>query len=165
MFEISQLVVYGGHGVCSIIATEERVVDRKFVSYYVLEPLSQPGTRFLIPSHNPTALSKIRYPLEGEALLQILSAPSNEVSWLPDDNRRKQLYRQIIASGDASALVGMLRILEERKRLQMETGRKIHICDENFMRDAYKMLCGEICVVLHIPQSDVMNYLQQFLHG
>ncbi len=165
MFEVSQLVVYGGHGVCKIVATEDRVVDRKSVCYFVLEPLSQPRTRFLIPNHNPAALSRLRCPLKKEALISILSDPRKSTQWFPDDNRRKQLYRQILASGDAAALVGMLRLLEEHKQAQAETGRRIHICDENFMRDAYKILGDEVCVVLQIPQPEVMNYLRQYLHG
>ena len=163
MFEVSQLVVYGGHGVCCVIGIEERVVDRRPVSYFVLEPVTQPGTRFFIPSHNQIALSKVRYLLEREQLLAILDDPVSEQVWLPDDNRRKQLYRQIIASNDATAIFGMLCVLEQRKQLQMETGRKIHICDENFMRDAYKILCSELCVVLQIPQADVMHFLRQYL--
>lgn len=163
MYQVSQLVVYGIHGVCRIVQMEDRVVDRKNVSYYVLEPTLQPGTRFLIPSHNPAALAKIRPLLGKSQLLSMLSDASLQQDWIQDENRRKQLYRQIITSGDALALIGLLRMLEVHKRAQEEAGRKIHQCDENFMRDAYKVLSGELCAVLEIPERDVPGYLHRHL--
>lgn len=159
MYQVSQLVVYGIHGVCRILQMEDRVVDRQKVSYYVLEPLSQPGTRYLIPSHNPAALAKMRPLLEKEQLLSMLNDAGAQQTWVQDENRRKQLYRQIITSGDAAALIDMLRLLQLHKQAQAEAGRKIHICDENFMRDAQKVLSGEISAVLEIPDKDVPAYL------
>ena len=159
MYQISQLVVYGSHGVCRIVDTEERVIDRKTVSYFVLEPLAQPGTNYLIPSQSPTALAKIRPLLEKEQMLEILQTTVNRQDWLPDDNRRKQLYRQILSAGDVTALLGMLRTLQTYKEHQQSIGKRLHICDDNFMRDAYKLLSGEICVLLHISESEARVYL------
>lgn len=161
MFQVSQLVVYGAHGVCRILQMEDRVVDRQNVSYYVLEPVTQPGTRYLIPSHNPAAVAKMRPLLEKEQLLAMLSRDTAQPAWIPDENRRKQLYRQVITSGDAGTLIGMLHLLEEHKRTQAEAGRKLHLCDENFMRDAQKVIGGEISAVLEIPEKDVPAYLRQ----
>lgn len=161
MFEVSQLVLYSGHGLCSIVGMEDRVVDRKPVSYYVLEPISQPGTKFYVPSHNPAALAKMRHPLQKDRLIAILSENCSDLAWVPDENRRKQLYRQILASGDASSMTGMLRLLELHRKVQLEAGRKIHICDENFMRDASKILSAEISVVLQLSQEESIAYLHK----
>ena len=90
MYHLSQLVVYGSHGVCRILKTEQRVVDRKQVEYYVLEPLAQPGTQYLIPSQNAAALAKIRPLLEKDALLSLLSKKVTMDGWVKDENRRKQ---------------------------------------------------------------------------
>lgn len=161
MFEVSQLVLYSGHGICCIVGTEDRVVDRKPVSYYVLEPVTQPGTKFFVPSHNPAALAKMRHPLEKDRLIAILSDSSSDLSWVSDENRRKQLYRQILSSGDATSMIGMLRLLEQHRKTQIEAGRKIHICDENFMRDASKILSAEISLVLQLSQEESTACLQR----
>lgn len=163
MFRISQLVVYGIHGVCRIVQMEERTVDRQRVSYFVLEPLSQPGTRYLIPSHNPAALAKLRPLLDKEQLIGMLRTVPTEQDWIADENRRKQYYRQIITSGDAGGLISMVYCLEKHKQLQAEAGRKLHMCDENFLRDAQKVLSGEISVVLEISEGEIPEYLRPIL--
>ena len=165
MYRVSQLVVYGIHGVCRIVQMEERTVDRQVVSYYVLEPLSQPGSRYLIPSHNQAALAKLRPLLDRESLERMLRTASSAQSWIPDENRRKQYYRQIITSGDAAALLGMLYCVERYKQSQAEAGKKLHLCDENFLRDAEKVLSGEIAVVLDIPEREVPGYIRTVFHA
>ena len=160
MYQISQLVIYGSHGVCTIVDVEDRVIDRKTVSYFVLEPVSQPGTHYLIPTQNPTALAKIRPLLTSEQLLSMLTDKSTDQQWVPEDNRRKQLYRQIISSGDVGSIVGMLRVLQAYKLQQDAIGKRLHICDDNFMRDAYKLLSGEICAVLGVGQAEALTYLE-----
>ena len=159
MYGILQLVVYGSHGVCRILKTEERVVDRKRVKYYVLEPLAQPGTQYLIPSGNPAALAKIRPLLDQDVLTALLNKRVDMENWIPDENRRKQQYRTIISSGDADAQICMLRMLQQYQVQQGKIGKKIHICDDNFMRDVQKVLSGEIAVVLDIPVKDAMQQL------
>ena len=45
MFQVGNQVLYGMHGVCTIIDVEERVIDHKKIQYFVLEPTEQQGTR------------------------------------------------------------------------------------------------------------------------
>ena len=52
MFEINDYVSYGVHGVCRIINKEVKVLNKKRVEYYVLEPLDQSGARLYIPVNN-----------------------------------------------------------------------------------------------------------------
>lgn len=163
MYQVCQMVVYGSHGVCRIVQMEERTVDRQNLSYYVLEPLAQPGTRYLIPSHNPAALAKLRPLLSKEHMTDLLRSAPDAKDWISDENRRKQHYRQIITSGDAGALITMVQCLEKHKQVQAEAGRKLHLCDENFLRDAQKVLSGEISVVMNIPEKDVPAYIGQLL--
>jgi CarD family transcriptional regulator len=160
MYQVSQLVVYGVHGVCRITHMEERRVDRQMVNYFVLEPLSQPGSQYLIPCGNPAALAKMRPLLEKQQLLALLRGDLNEEPWIPNENLRKQYYRQILNSGDVAALIGMLHCLETYKQTQLEAGRRLHICDENFLRDVKKVLSGEISMVLDIPESEIPDYIQ-----
>lgn len=80
MYEVSPLVVYGMHGVCRIVDTESRTVDLKTVSYFVLEPLAQAGTRFYLPCHNSAALAKLRSLISLERLQNILRDAERELT-------------------------------------------------------------------------------------
>lgn len=165
MYEVGQLVVYGMHGVCRIIELEEKKIDRKLVSYFVLEPLEQPGTRYYVPSQNEAALKKIRPLMDKESLLAILSAEDGADAWIADENRRKQYYRELIGSVDSAAMIRMVQALHRHKAALAESGRKFHLCDENFLRDAQRVLGAELSLVLQIPVSDVPAYMENVMQS
>jgi RNA polymerase-interacting CarD/CdnL/TRCF family regulator len=58
------------------------------------------------------------------------------------------------------AMIDMVRCLRIHRRQQMEQGRKFHQCDENFLRDAQKILSTEISMVMEIPGDQMETYLQ-----
>ena len=165
MLQVGSQIVYGIHGVCSIIDVEERKVDRKKVEYFVLEPREQPGARFYVPVHNTAALSKLRPLLTPEELEALLaSEDAHRDYWIADENQRKQQYRELINGGDRAMLISMIRSLNQHKENQLAAGRKFHLCDENFLRDAQKLLRSEFSLVLGIPQAEVSDYIQKKLY-
>ncbi len=161
MYEISQLVVYGIHGVCRISDIEQRLVDHKQISYYVLQPLAQTSANFYIPCHNPVATAKMRPLLSKEEIETILITANSDGDWIPDENRRKQHYRQLVTASDPYALVRMVRCLYRQREQLRDTGRKLHLCDENFLRDAEHTLCKEFSLVLQVPEADVPEMLRK----
>ncbi len=164
MYQAGQKVAYGAHGVCSILGLEERIVDRKPIAYFVLQPLEQPDSRYYIPAHNEHALAKMRPLMEKDALLALLSSDEiRKTEWIEDENRRKQAYRQLITSLDMEALIRMIHALRIHRTKLTEAGRKIHLCDENFLRDAQKMLRTELQIVLEIPSNELEAYLQKLI--
>lgn len=164
MLQLGSLVVYGIHGVCTIADVEQRTVDRKKVEYFVLTPKDQPQARFYVPTHNQAALSKLRPLLTREALEALFTSEETyKECWIQDENLRKQRYKEMINAGDRAALISMIRSLHKHKESQLAAGRKFHLCDENFLRDAQKLLASEFSMVLGIPQSDVAGYIESKL--
>ena len=164
MFSVGNRVVYGMHGVCDILETKEQIVDRKTVTYLVLEPLGLPGTRYMVPTHNPAALGKLKRILTREQMEQLLDSPVvREDFWIREEAQRKQTYRELIGSGNREKLMGMVPTLYRHKAEQAAAGRKVHQCDENFLRDAEKLLAGEIAFVFNITQEQAKAYLRQKL--
>ena len=160
MYQVGDRVVYGIHGVCQILDLEERTVDRKKIKYFALEPINQPGTRYFVPSENPAALAKLRHIISREDLEQLLaSSDIRHNCWIADENQRKQRYRELINSSDRVALLQMINTLHHHKKAQAELGRKFHLCDENFLRDAEKLLTAEFSLVLGIAPSEVEGYI------
>lgn len=164
MYQCGDQVIYGSHGVCLISDLEERVIDKKRVQYFVLQPLGSAGSRFYVPAHNPAALAKLRPILSKEAMLQLLRSESiRQDCWNPDETMRKMTYRELISSCDREALLRMVNTLHRHRRECLEQGRKFHLCDENFLRDAQRILSAELSVVLEIPASEVPAYVQHIL--
>lgn len=160
MYQIGDQVIYGSHGVCQIMGTEERTVDRKKIRYLVLEPVDQTGARFYVPAENPAALAKLRHVLDKGSLERLLqSAEIRQDCWIPDENQRKQRYRELIISADREELLKMIHTLHIHKKQQIEAGRKFHLCDETFLRDAEKLLNAEFSLVLGIQPSEVGDHI------
>lgn len=166
MYQMGDKVVYGIHGVCVVVEQEERVVDRKRQTYLVLEPVGQDGSRYLVPTQNAAAMAKLRRMLTREELEDMLR--SEEVladGWIRDENQRKQTYRELTSSGDRRKLMQMVRTLYAHKASQLAAGRKCHLCDENFLRDAEKLLIGEIAIVLDMEPEQAKLYLRNQLQA
>ncbi len=164
MYQAGELVLYGIHGVCRILDLEVKTVDRKAVTYYVLEPLEQEGSRYYVPSHNPAAMTKLKRLLSAQELESLLdTVKQGDQHWIADESQRKLRYRELINSGDREALLGMIHSLHHHKQQQAEAGRKFHMCDENFLRDAEKLMRAEFSLVLGIPQEQVGSYITQRL--
>lgn len=162
MFQVGQKVLYGIHGVCSILDIEVKTVDRKKIAYFVLEPLEQPGARYFIPKDKPAALAKLSPLLSRQELEELIrGCDPNGSSWIADENQRKLRYRELISSGDRRALVVMVHTLHIHKKKQVEQGRKFHLCDENFLRDAEKLLCSEFSLVLNLSREETAEYLRR----
>ncbi len=166
MYQVGDRVLYGIHGICRIVEQEEQTVDRKRVTYLVLEPEGQSGARYLVPTHNQTAMAKLRPVLSREALETLITSGAvHENGWVQDENQRKQLYRELISSGDRQKLLQQVCTLYRHKTAQAAAGRKVHLCDENFLRDAERLLCSEIASVLELDFEKAREYLRNQLKG
>lgn len=164
MYQTGDKVVYGMHGVCVVADLEEREVDHRPVVYLILEPLGQLGSRYMVPTHNAAAMAKVKPMLNRDALESLLESETiREDAWILDENKRKQCYRELITSGDRQKLIQMVNSLYRHRRTQIASGKKIHICDENFLRDAEKQLAGEISVVLGMESAEALQYLRKKL--
>ena len=160
MYTLGDYVVYGSHGVCRILELEEWIIDRKKLQYYVLEPVEQVGSRYLIPVHNEAAVGKLRPVLSRDELdALILSEDVRGDAWIPDETLRKQTYRELMGSGDRVGMIRMIGSLYRHKEEQAAAGRKFHMCDDNFLRDAQKLLSSEFAHVLGIKPGEVGDYV------
>ena len=84
-------------------------------------------------------------------------------SWNWDENARKQSYRELISSGDRMKLMQMVHTLYRHKKSQQEAGKKVHMADDNFLRDAERILIGEISVIKDMSSDEAKLYLKNKL--
>lgn len=161
-FVCGDRVLYGIHGVCHISDIETRSVSGNQTAYYVLVPVALPESRYYVPVQNQAAVAKLHKLLTAEELDTILHSPTVHANaWIADEGRRKLRYRELLNGSDRGAMISMVRTLRNHRTEQLAAGRKFHQCDENFLRDAEKLLNSEISIVLNIPQSDVGEYVRQ----
>ncbi len=164
MYQAGDWVVYGIHGACRVVGTEKQLVNRKRTQYLVLEPLSHSESRFYLPLENPTALAKLKPVLsKGELSALLASDEVRQDIWVPEDSLRKHHFRELLGSGDRIAVMRMITTLYRYRDSQLAAGRKFHQSDENFLRDAEKLLTSEISLVMEKSAEDARNYLREQL--
>ena len=157
-------MVYGIHGVCRVAGYEKQLVGRKRTEYLVLEPLNQNESRYYLPTANPTAMGKLKSILSAEEMRALLASDEiRQGNWISDENQRKQHYRDLISGGDRVSVLQTVCALYRYRAEQAAAGRKFHQCDDNFLRDAEKLLSSEIALVLDMTPEEARDYLRQQL--
>lgn len=160
MFRSGDQVMYGAHGMCTIVGTEKKQVNKKPIEYYVLQPQDQPASRYYIPTQNQAALAKLHPIMSCEELNRLIgSAETQTECWIDDENLRKKAYKELIAGGDRAALIRMVYTIHLKRKEQTSLRKKLHMCDANFLREAEKLLKSEFSLVLNIPTTEVENYI------
>ncbi|MBQ7229902.1 MAG: hypothetical protein IJX04_03275 [Oscillospiraceae bacterium] len=143
---------------------EKQLVNRKRTEYLVLEPLAQNESRYYVPTANPAAMAKLREVLSAADLKALLvSEEIRQDCWIADENQRKQYYRDLTSNGDRVSILKMTHCLYRYKEAQLAAGRKFHLCDDNFLRDAEKLLSSEISLVLEKTPEEAREYLRETL--
>lgn len=164
MYQYGDLVLYGIHGVCRILDFEIKIVNRKKTEYYVLAPILNEQARFYVPTQNEAAVSKLHTILTRDEWMTLLSVENpNMNGWISDEGKRKAYYKEIINSGDRKELLCMISLLHRHRTEQIAQGRKFHLSDENFLRDAEKVIGSEISLVFDMPMEDAVKRIRETL--
>lgn len=165
MFEIGEQVLYGAHGVCCVTDMEKKFTEGKHLTYLVLEPMEKDGSKYLIPTHNASAMGKLRPLLTKEELRALLDSEEVRADcWIQNENQRKQSYRELLGGGECARLMRMVHSLYRHRTAQAAAGRKCHLCDENFLRDAERLLSSEVAIVMEMEPVQARQYIRDVLH-
>ncbi len=166
MFEINDVVVYGAQGVCEIVSIDERKVDGMIKKYFVLKPKNDKGATCYVPTWNEKAWGKMRKVMNKEDVDALIdSMPNKTPTWIENENQRKETYKRILASGDQAAIIAMVQALFIHKKEREAEGKRLHISDEHFMKEAEQILYDEWKYVLHVDQAGLMDYILSRIEG
>ena len=162
MYQIGDQVIYGIHGVCRIVGLEERMIDRKSVEYYVLMPLVQKDARYYIPTKNQAAVAKLRPVLSSAELDDLLASKDvRRNAWIPDENQRKLRYREILAEADRAEILSMICCIHRHRREQLRLGKRLHQCDEGFLKDAQKLMNAELSYIMGLEPDQIVPFIRK----
>lgn len=161
MFCVGQTVLYGSNGVCMVDDVTEKRIGKTKMQYYVLKPLCNNTSTLFVPTANQQLVSKMRRILtedEAEAILRDLP-PCGD--WNDNKQERSEQFRAIITEGSCVELIRLIRLVRTREQEQLAGGKRLHISDERFLKEAEKMICEEFSLVLHISRDEVLERILQ----
>ena len=160
MFQVNDVVVYGSQGVCEIVGVDEKKIEGTIKSYFVLKPKNDKGAIFYVPTWNEKAWSKMRKVMTEKDVNALIDAmPSKTPIWIANENERKEAYKKILASGDQVAIISMVQALFIHKKEREAEGKRLHMSDERFMKEAEQILHNEWQYVLNMDKASLMDYI------
>lgn len=156
MYSIGEVVLYGSNGVCEITEITTKKIGKDSIEYYVLKPVCSDSSTLFVPTQNEMLVSRMRVVLSSDEIKDILSQKTDNEIWIDNKAERCEKIKEIISGGDCMKLVELIRRMHFHSKLQLKKGRRLHITDERFLKEAEKMVCDEVSVVLHIDRNDVL---------
>ncbi|MDD3692399.1 MAG: CarD family transcriptional regulator [Oscillospiraceae bacterium] len=164
IFNLNDTVLYSTHGVCKISEIIKRQVNDKLIEYYVLKPIFDKKSTFYVPVNSKKATAKMRTTLSAEEIYDLLeSLPDIDTEWIENNNARKERFSQIISNGTSEQLLRLIKTLYLQQQEQNDNGKKLHITDERFLKDAEKMLYGEFAYVLNMEHDQVLPMIVKYI--
>ena len=161
MFQVNDVIIYGTQGVCKITGTEEKTVNGKKKTYFVLKPVEDQGSTIFAPTDNALALKKMRRLLTKDEIHKLMdSMRSEDAVWIANEAERKERYKGILAKGDHVELIRMIKAIYAHKKEREADGKRLHMSDERFFKDAEQILHNEFRYVLNIKdKTELMQYM------
>ncbi len=157
---IGDVIIYGNHGICKVIGLQDMCMGEKIRPYYVLKPVFHTASTVYISAISDRRKTEIRRILSADEIFALLQNMSGkDFVWIKDNNKRKELYKQILVDGNRSQLVKLVKTLHTHQQELKNTNKKLHISDECFLKDAEKTLCEEFAYVLNIKCKEVMPFI------
>lgn len=160
MVKIGDIVSYGTQGVCRVEDFTERRFGGMTMEYVVLSPIYDENATIFVPVKNEKLMNGLHRLVSVEDIHGMMNVVSEEAeSWISDENARKGRYKEILDRNDRQEMLKMMRLLYLRRNRLQEVGKKLHVCDERFLKEAEKLILDEFSLVLKMKRENILPYL------
>lgn len=164
MYQLGEVVLYGTDGVFRVDEVTKKKFGKETGTYYVLRSVYRESSVIYIPVGNEKLEAKMHPILSEQEVDGLIAAlPGCGAEWVDNENDRKLKFKEILTEGNRLAVAGLIRTLNEHQRRQESCGKKIHISDERFLKDAERVLYDEIAYVKQTQPNQVKMLLAEFL--
>lgn len=159
MFQPGELLVYGSTGVCRV----EKVThlpggDRKRL-YYLLNPLWQDGVIYAPVDSVKVPMRPVISREEADALIDQMPGIQAAVCRGTTVQALTQQYQSAVRDGGHQALIEMMKAIYLKRGQAEAKNRRLGIVDERYMKQAERLLYGELATALEIPYDEVEGYI------
>lgn len=161
---IGDVIIYGNHGICKVTGLQDMYMDENLRPYYVLKPVYHTASTVYVSAIGNRRKTEIRHILTADEIFSLVKKISDkDYTWIKDNRKRKELYGQILADGNRSELIEMIKTLRCHKQELKKTNKdkKLQNADESFLNDAEKTLCEEFAYVLRIKREEVIPFIYE----
>ena len=160
-YQIGETILYGVEGVCTIVGTEHRTMAGMQLDYYVLQPVYNHQSKVLVPLQNSQLVAKMQPLLSEEEIRGLIRCmpAGQDLHWEENDSLRREQFKEILLHGGRKEVVCLIKTLYLHQQELAKRGKKLHMADERFLKDAEKKLYEEFAYVLHIEREQVLPFI------
>ncbi len=161
IYQPGDLVVYGTTGVCRVesvtkpgLSFAER--DRE---YYQLRPLHQDGVIYTPVDNQKAPIRPVMSREDAEALIGKIPNIRARAWKAPTSQALTRRYQEAIHSSDTMDLVELTMAIYAKREQARSRSRRLGMTDEHYMKQAERLLYGELSAALEIPYEEVGPYI------
>ena len=161
MYQIGEFIVKAANGVCEVkdlVHLDFSDTDASKL-YYLLVPVTDPAGKIYMPATGNTSVRKVM--TKQEALEFIEKIPSVNEAWIDNEKTRERSYKEAITSNDPERLVGIIKLICDRKEERVRQGRKVTAVDERYFKLAENLLYAELEVALDKDKEEIHRLIQE----
>ena len=161
MFQPGELLVYGTTGVCRVeeITTPDLTRAERGRQYYLLKPLYQDGVIYAPVDSGKVPIRPVISREEAEALIDRIPSVRAEACRAPTLQALAQYYQSAVRSHDCKELLELVMSIYLKQRQAEAQKRRLGMVDERYMKQAERLLHGELSAALGIPLEEVQPYI------
>ena len=161
MFQPGDLVVYGATGVCRVeeIMKPRLTPGERNRLYYLLKPLHQDGVIYSPVDSEKVPMRSVMSREDAEALIERIPSIRGKAWKAPTLQALTQRYQSAINSHDSGELVQLTKSIYAKRQQAQSQKRRLGMVDERFMKQAERLLYGELSAALEIPFEEVQAYI------
>jgi len=157
LYQVGDLIIYGGTGVCEVIDISQELDKEQ--EFYVLKPLYQSCIISTPVNTTKVLMRPIISRDEAKQLVETIPSIQAEAYHNNDLRQLEGHYKDSIKACDCMELLELSMSIYEKKQDAKQQKRKLGIVDERYMKRAEELLFGELSAALGIPKSEVSEYI------
>lgn len=167
MFYPDDLVVYGTTGVCRVeeITRPNLTGADRNKEYYLLKPLHQDGVIYTPVDNAKVPMRPVISAKDAEDLIDLIPSLQVEACHAPTVQALAQHYHSAVRSHDCRDLIELMMSIYAKQRQAESQKRRLGMVDERYMKQAERLLYGELSAALDIPFDEVQPYIARRVEG
>lgn len=165
MYQVGELIIYGGTGVCEVAdivmgdhVGASRSLDENRL-YYVLKPVHETGTIYVPTDSTNVPTRPVITKEEADRLIDMIPKIKAEAYQDSGMQDLKNHYQTATQTTDCADLIELTMSIYTKKQDAEQQKRKLGQMDERFMKRAEDMLYGEFSVALNLEKDQVPEYI------
>lgn len=159
MYNVGEMVFYGGHGVCEIEEITTMTVANEEKRYYRLKSHVQPTLSLFHPVvTDKPKISKVLTKVQAEEIMTIFEEKPSD--WIERSIDRAKMHKKVLEKKDHKEVARMLNVILRKQHEFQQEGKKLYAQDLEIIRSVLAILSDEIALSLQMDKQDVLDRIE-----